>query len=276
MNGNSHWMTYLLIGIGVLAVAAVDYLTGTELRVFPLYFIPLLLAAWYLPRVPALVAALIVTGAWAFVNFLTGRDYSQAWIWFFNTGMQAVVFLLVTLLFARVRDSLRLERELSRTDPLTGLPNSRSFFERAGSVLAICHRDSQPATLAYIDLDNFKNANDRLGHQAGDALLRKVADVLNENLRSSDIAARLGGDEFAVLLPETGEETAAIALEKVRSRLASDESFLKGEVTASIGAIACRAAPKDINFMIKAADRIMYRAKAAAKDHVIVQGMEPT
>ncbi|HEX7030793.1 MAG TPA: diguanylate cyclase [Gammaproteobacteria bacterium] len=274
MDHDKHWMAHLLTGIGVLAVAVIDYVTGTELRVFPLYFLPLLIAAWYLPRGPALVVALLVTAAWAFVHYLAGFRYTQAYIWAFNTGMQAIVFLLITLLFARVRDSLHFERELSRTDALTGLPNSRSFFERAGSVLAVCHRDNQPATLAYIDLDNFKNANDMLGHQTGDALLRKVADVLNETLRSSDIAARLGGDEFAVLLPETGEETAAIALEKVRSRLAGDEGFIAGDVTASIGAVACRTAPKDINAMIKAADRIMYRAKASA-NHVIVQGMGP-
>lgn len=274
MNSNAHWMIYLLVGISVAGVAAIDYFTGAEILVLPLYFLPLLLAAWYLPRAQALLAALIVTAVWALLHY-SGDQVSTWTVRAINTAMQAIVFLLVTLLFAKLRDSLRLERKLSRTDPLTGLPNSRSFFERAGSVLAVCHRGNQPATLAYIGLDNIEKASGTLGRQTGDALLRKVADVLNENLRSSDIATRLGNNEFAVLLPETGEESAAIALEKVRSRLARDEGLLASDITASIGAIACRAAPKNINVMIKAADRIMSRVKASAKDHVIVQGMEP-
>jgi len=267
-------ITAVLIAIGLAAVVIADYLTGTEIRITPLYFLPLMLAAWRFGRTTALAMALLVTVSWAVTLFLGGRVYSQTWIWPVNLIAQAGVFLVVALLVSGLRDALQRERDYARTDPLTGLPNRRSFYERVGSVLAVCHRNSQPATLAYVDLDNFKQVNDSLGHHKGDVLLKKVADVMNETLRSSDVAARIGGDEFVVLLPETGEVEAAAALEKVRSRLERAEDLVANDVTVSIGAVTYLLAPSDVTRMIKAADKVMYRVKAAHKNNVIVQGMD--
>lgn len=267
-------MIAILVGIGILAVALVDYATGDEVLVLPLYFLPLVMAGWYFPRRAALLAAVLVTIAWAVTLYLGGHRYSEPYIWITNFLAQGVAFIAVTLLAVGLRNAFRRKRELKSIDSVTGLANSQSFFERAGSVLAVCHRNTQPATLAYIDLDNLKN-NAALGHQKSDALLRKVADVLNDNLRASDVAARIGSDEFVVLLPETTEATAQAALDKVHARLTRAEDFQASDVIPRIGAVTCTPAPPDINRMIKAADKVMRRVKAASTNRVFVQGMDP-
>ncbi|MBW3567726.1 MAG: GGDEF domain-containing protein [Proteobacteria bacterium] len=263
----------LLAGIGIVAIAVVDYTTGTELRIFPLYFLPLMLAAWYFSRGATVVFAILITLAWTGTQFLGGRTYTEEWIWPVNVIAQAAVFLLVGLLFAGLRDAFNREREFARVDPLTGLPNTRSFYERVGSVLAVCHRNSESATLAYLDLDNFKQVNDRKGHHTGDQLLKSMADAMNESLRASDVAARIGGDEFVVLLAETDAEEAESALGKVRDLILKNPEFATSDVTVSIGAASYPLAPSDITEMMKAADRVMYRVKASGKNSVIVQNM---
>lgn len=275
MRNDIPWTIGLLTAILVLAVAVADYATGTEILVLPLYFVPLLLAAWYFPRRWAMFVAVIVTFAWINAQYFGGLEYSSAEIWAVNLVTQGILFLVITALISAVRNNLRTRRETASTDQLTGLPNRRSFFDRAGSVLAVCYRNNQPATLAYLDLDNFKQANEKLGHREGDKLLKKVADILGENLRSSDIAARFGNDEFILLLPETTEDNALIALEKVRARLARTEEFVTGDVTASIGAVTSTPAPSDISRLLKAADRIMHRVKADGRNRVLVEGVEP-
>lgn len=261
----------IIVAAGILAVAVIDHLTGMQIQVFPLYFLPLILAAWQFSYRTAIATAVFIAAVWAGVQYGNGRTFPQAVIWVINFLVQAGTFTILALLVGMLRDALHRERDLSRTDPLTGLANSRSFFERAGSVLAMCHRNMQPATLAYIDLDNFKKANDTLGHTKGDAMLRIVTRVLTENLRASDVAARMGGDEFVVLLPDTTRETASRALEKVRVKLAQTDDFHASGVTVSIGAVTWASAPSDITPMIKAADKLMYRVKETSKNRVIVQ-----
>lgn len=264
----------LLMLAGVAAVAAIDFVATQEVRIFPLYFLPLMLAAWYFSRTTALLTALLVTAVWSAMLYVGEQVYSEPWMWPVNVIAQSVVFLLVALLFSGLHESVRRERDLARTDPLTHLPNSRSFYERVGSVLAVCRRNSESATLAYIDLDNFKQVNDKLGHHKGDELLKEVAYVMNDVLRGSDIVARMGGDEFIVLLAETDASEAHTALEKLRARVAESAVFLDNDVTISIGAACYSLAPHDVTEMIRAADKVMYRVKASGKNSVVVQDMD--
>lgn len=179
----------------------------------------------------------------------------------------------MTLLVSWLNAALQRERALSRTDALTGLNNSRSFYEQAGAVLSLCQRNMRPATLAYIDLDNFKRVNDTLGHQKGDELLQKAAQIMQQSLRASDVIARLGGDEFAVLLPESSAEEARIALDKVRSRITQAPQFQVCQVSPSIGAVNDSRAAMPLDDLIKAADDLMYQVKQRGKNAVQVQSL---
>ena len=262
---------FLLAILGTLLIGVIDYLTGVEIRVFPLYFFPLVLAACNLGKSGALTIAGLSAVVWLAAMYYGGRIYSHAYIWPINFVTQGSTFLVVALLMTNVKGALKRERSLSRVDALTGLANSRAFYEETAGILALCYRHRRPITLAYVDLDNFKRANDSLGHLHGDDLLRQAADVFRRQLRSSDVVARMGGDEFAIVLPETSAEGARAKLEQIRQQLAQSSLFQICSVTASIGAIAYSIAPAEIEPMLKAADDLMYKVKEAGKNRLLVE-----
>ena len=261
---------------GIAVISAVDLLTGVEYRVFPLYFMPLSVAAWYLGRLGALTAAALCALSWVGSNYLAGLRFSTATVWGVNFLMQATSFVVVGMLIATVRKALALSAQLSRTDWLTTLSNSRAFYEEAHQTLALARRYRHEVTLAYIDLDNFKAVNDSVGHHAGDDVLRRTADVIRQCLRTGDMAARLGGDEFAVLLPETGPEVAGALLETLRSRLAETFDDGPGPVTASVGAVSFVSPPGDVDELVRQADAAMYAAKGAGGNRVGLQVVGPS
>jgi diguanylate cyclase (GGDEF)-like protein len=262
------WVTAL---VGIAAIGGIDFFSGVELRVYPLYYAPISLVAWRTGRSGALAAAALSAASWLVSNFLGGMQFSHPGLWLANTFVHAASFSIVGLLITNLRTSLMRERALSRVDSLTSLLNSRAFHEEAGWILALCRRKARPATLAYIDLDDFKAVNDTLGHQAGDDLLREVAKALRSSTRPSDLCARLGGDEFAILLPEVDSGEATIALERLRARLATTVASGAGPVTSSIGAVTFLPAPGDVGPMVQAADSRMYAAKAAGKNQLRVE-----
>lgn len=261
----SVWIASVL---GVVVIGGVDYLTGTELRVYPLYFAPVSLVAWYIGRSGALAVAALCAVSWLGSNLLAGLQYSSPAVWVVNTLVQGSSCVIVGLLIATLRAALMREQGLSRTDPLTSLLNGRAFYEEGDRLLALCRRKGRPITMAYLDLDNFKTVNDERGHQAGDELLRRVAALLQASIRPSDIAARLGGDEFAVLLPEVGAHDAALMLERLRSLLADTLGSNQPPVSGSIGGVTFVTAPDSVEEMVHQADSRMYVAKAAGKNRV--------
>ena len=263
----------LNVVIGILIVGFFDYVTGLEVRIFPLYFIPLVLSAWHLGQLNTIIFSLLAVITWELAMYLGGRQYSGTYVWVVNFFTQGSAFLIVGLLVARLRDSLDREKALSRTDSLTGLSNSRSFYELSSSTLALCQRHQRPVTLAYIDLDNFKHVNDTLGHLKGDELLIRVAGILKSSLRVTDVVARMGGDEFAVLLPETNATDAERVLEKIRIELNQTSQFKETSVTASIGAVSYIYAPADLTLAIQDADTLMYKVKGSGKNRVQVKSI---
>ena len=264
----SVWITGVL---GVAVIGCIDYFSGAELRVFPLYYAPISLVAWYRGRSAAVIVAALCAVSWLSSNLLAGLRFSHAGILVANSLMQAASFTIVGLLIATLRAALRRERGLSRIDPLTSLLNTRAFNEEASRILALCRRKGRPVTVAYIDLDNFKAVNDTLGHQAGDDTLRSVGALLRASLRPSDLAARFGGDEFAVLLPDVGPHDAGAILERLRSSLADAVASTSCPVTSSIGAVTSLTVPEKVEDMIQQADSRMYAAKTKGKNQVCLE-----
>jgi diguanylate cyclase (GGDEF)-like protein len=167
-----------------------------------------------------------------------------------------------------LRTSLEHEKELARTDPLTGAVNSRQFQELIRIETERLHRYRHPFTLVYMDLDNFKYMNDRFGHAAGDRLLREIVNYSQENLRSTDAVARLGGDEFAYLLPETDQVAAQMVVRKIQSGLLKEMQKNKWPVTLSIGVLTCTESMDVVDQIISTADRLMYAVKRGGKNSV--------
>ncbi len=178
------------------------------------------------------------------------------------------------MLVSELQKRLASERALSRVDALTALPNSRAFRERAEWLLAMARRTRHPITLAYLDLDNFKQVNDERGHQEGDRALKETAEVLKRQLRDVDLVARMGGDEFAVLLPETSCETARIALERVCAELRVVMQRNHWPVTASVGGVSYVRPPDTLDEAVRDADALMYQAKDHGKDRVVLKAID--
>jgi diguanylate cyclase (GGDEF)-like protein/PAS domain S-box-containing protein len=155
-------------------------------------------------------------------------------------------------------------RRLAYRDELTGLANRTSLFDRLSLELAHARRNREGLALLYLDLDEFKAVNDELGHHAGDALLRTVAERLRTTLRAGDTIARMGGDEFTVILPSVGgpDEARAAASKVLRALLAPVE--LEGRTLEPGGSIGVALFPADGDqpeALLRRADEAMYRAK---------------
>ncbi|SFG11293.1 diguanylate cyclase (GGDEF) domain-containing protein [Palleronia marisminoris] len=195
-------------------------------------------------------------------------------------GGALLVFFLARRLIGtsyRLQASEAHARHLAFHDPLTGLPNRALFEDRLGQALAMADRGGADVTLLMLDLDRFKAVNDRLGHPAGDELIRQVGERLASRIRRSDTVARLGGDEFALILVGDVDAAAFDAFCKDVIVDISRPYDLFGEaasVSASIG--ASRARPgEDAGELIRCADIALYQAKDKGRERhcVFVDGM---
>ncbi len=251
--------------VGLIGV--IDFVTGTELRVYPLYFAPLALSASS-GRPAVVVIAIACSACWAVANRLGNATFTEGWYLVFNTVIQLGAFLLVGLLVHALRRRAEQDRALARIDPLTDVWNARAFQERVDLEIGRARRNERPLTIAYIDLDGFKEVNDRAGHEGGDAVLREAAATLTQSVRGADTVSRLGGDEFALLLPDTDHAGATALLERIRSAIAARMLDLGHPVTASIGGVSFATAPSDVSAAISRADEAMYVAKRGGKNRV--------
>ena len=155
-------------------------------------------------------------------------------------------------------------------DPLTGLHNRRYLDAEMVRMFEESVRYERPLCLALLDLDSFKSVNDRFGHEIGDEVLRRVAQILVEFTRGADLVARYGGEELALVMPDTPLAAAVEACERIRLRIMFEpwDDVARGlTVTASIG--VCDERGHDtVWHLLREADRLLYAAKAAGRNRV--------
>lgn len=165
-----------------------------------------------------------------------------------------------------------LNRELERlasTDTLTGAFNRRKFQELSARESAAARRSGTPLSLVLLDIDHFKQFNDVHGHETGDAVLREVAQVLQENIRENDYLVRWGGEEFLVFAPGSGVPAGQVLGEKLRSKIAAHKVSGVHEVTISVGVVTVDGSTA-MDLAIRRADEALYRAKANGRNQVCV------
>lgn len=258
----------------VLCVGAADYVTRTDLLLILFYLAPIGFGTWFASRrggvCLAVLSAVVSTGADLLYRAQHGVLEPGATVIAWNGVMLLGSALSLVITLSALKGRLEAEELLARTDSLTRIANRRAFFEAAAMELERARRHGRPLTVAYLDLDDFKNVNDRLGHAQGDALLVLVAQTLRGATRAVDAVARLGGDEFGLVLPETDAATAEGILARLRTALQAATQDGAWHTGFSIGAAVFLVPPRDVDELTARADELMYIAKRTAKGSVRV------
>jgi diguanylate cyclase (GGDEF)-like protein len=262
-----------LSALGILLVGAIDtglsLVAGVDLVVTVLYLGPVSLAAWSTGARAGLAGALLASVVESASSWYVDPAAREHPIRLVASGsLELALFIGAAAIVAALRGHLERERQLSRTDDLTGLANRRAFEEAVELERLRVRRSRAPLSLAWLDLDGFKSVNDTQGHPAGDRLLVAVAASLRAAVRDTDFVARLGGDEFGVLLPGTSPEAARSAGERLRAAVRAAAETNRSGVAASVGVATFLAPPDTAGAALAAADGAMYDVKRAAKDGV--------
>jgi diguanylate cyclase (GGDEF)-like protein len=194
----------------------------------------------------------------------------------FRTG---IVCLLAAIIGSLSNSSARLFAEvekLSLTDPLTGLGNRRAFDRRLAEEVDRAKRYGLPLSLALVDIDHFKIANDTHGHPAGDAILRGLGHILGDRIiRRTDLAYRYGGEEFAIVMPETDEAAAAAAVSRMHDAVRAEPlpvgAYARDlRLSLSVGLTTGRGDRLSAADLVEQADMALYRAKEAGRNRTVV------
>ena len=171
------------------------------------------------------------------------------------------------LAYVELESKNRMLQGLVARDSMTGLANHGTFQDRLRSELSRSARSGRPVSLLLIDADYFKRYNDSFGHQAGDAVLKSLAGLLEDSVREADLVARYGGEEFAVILVETGTEGAELTAERIRAAVEQFPSTSR-RITVSIGLATAHEGHYDATLLVAHADQALYAAKRAGRNRI--------
>jgi diguanylate cyclase (GGDEF)-like protein/PAS domain S-box-containing protein len=189
-----------------------------------------------------------------------------------NPAGEITHFIAIKLDIAERKQAEAQIRNLALTDSLTGLANHRRLFEVLNSEISRYDRTTRPFSILLLDLDDLKMVNDTYGHLVGSRAIARVADVLRIQLREMDTPARYGGDEFAVVLPETGIEAAQKVADRISELLRTDAE--EPRLSVSSGAAVFPEHGKNIEELLSAADRVLYREKHVSKGIIFKTPMQ--
>ena len=260
---------FLVALLGTILVGILDYRTGAQVSMMLFYSLPILVAARYCGKSEGIAVAVTAASCWLLSNLLARLSVSSELILSWNAMTRLGIFMLLAYtvsLQSNLKKSLEREKQRASTDRLTGLLNKTAFREHFEEEMAKAQRYNHPLSLAFIDLDNFKEVNDTRGHATGDRLLQQVSETIVNSIRKTDIAGRIGGDEFTICFPETDDTQVRSAIQKLVKELDIMTSQSGWQVTASIGVVTCKETCVPYDAILGKADKLMYVAKEKGKN----------
>ncbi len=261
----------LLLVFSVVAVVLIGwarFLTGPELTFSFFFLLPIITVTWLLGVRAGVLISLLSALSWLVADLLMIEHYISVYIPLINEFFRLVVFLFVVLIISRYKKNLEIQKELAMIDPLTGVANRRAFFQLVQRETDRSRRYNDPFSVMVIDIDNFKQINDRFGHDTGDRLLLTVVGTIKQHVRSMDTIARFGGDEFVVLLTGAEEQPAFSVAAKLQKQLLAEMERKRWRVTFSIGLVTYLSPPHSMEAAIKVADQLMYQVKRSGKNDI--------
>ncbi|PKL04689.1 MAG: hypothetical protein CVV54_04200 [Synergistetes bacterium HGW-Synergistetes-1] len=204
---------------------------------------------------------------------LVGVDFSSDYIKKIVNNVSYVtyliLFLLTALSYIAINNLFKIHYSSLNTDFMTGLINRRGFKEAVHYAISDAKRYGITFTLIILDIDNFKEINDRCGHPYGDKILNNIAHIIKQNTRHSDLSFRYGGDEFAMILPGTSKEDALLVCRNIQHSIAEDRNFSEDNCHPTMSIGICEWSEEiTADEMIKAADDAMYLSKDEGKDRI--------
>jgi diguanylate cyclase (GGDEF)-like protein len=263
-----------------LVTWAVRFTGGMTSPLANTYLLPVVTSALALGRVPTIIELVVIALCQAFVGADSVRELmSLPFAGVIITQFAPVAFVAyVTMVFsADVRHGLSLAKAQSQTDDLTDLYNRRGFRLLATRRLNRSVAENRPAGLLMIDSDNLKWVNDTHGHEAGNRLLRHLAQGIVAQLRASDIAGRYGGDEFVVFLPDTPPAGVLEAADRIRRAIAGSPLDFFGSAVTSTVSVGYACFPEDgasLDALLVQADRGLYSAKEQGRNRTVREPRE--
>lgn len=253
----------LIIGIGI-----VDNLTGEQFAFSVFYLLMISVITWVTDGPSGYMASFFGALVWWAADVFGESETAVTLVPFWNALIRFAFFTIVTFLLASIKYLLEQLKNLSETDPLTSAANPRHFYQVLEMEVNRFHRYRRPFSVAFMDLDNFKQVNDQNGHRAGDLLLQSIVTCIRAQVRKTDVIARLGGDEFALLFPETDELAVQQTVEKIHKTLIGEMNEKHWPVTFSIGVVTFKSIPDPIEKIIDMSDALMYSIKSDGKGSV--------
>jgi len=222
----------------------------------------------------------IVAAAFFYLPGEDGHPVHGVWIVWLSlvTAVHATFIVTLTLSLTRERRESE-ERRQAMSDPLTGLWNRRAYADEARRIAHRRGRNQHPTSVLVLDLDWFKAINDEHGHEAGDMVLQRFADVARADTRTGDLLYRMGGEEFCFILPETGLDEALQVAERIRRRFEETPVHFAGKAirtTVSTGVATTDQSAFDLDLLLGAGDAAVYRAKGLGRNRTVVADMRLT
>lgn len=244
-----------LLASAIIVLLASNF-TSPSIRLAPVYLLICAFSAWFVGNRFAVALFVLI----ASLQFLRGDAIifrGTEVITVVNASLQFSSALAVVLMLGVAREALEIEWRSARLDPLTGALNRKAFFEAAKDESS----HGRMAVIVYADVDGLKRLNDKLGHEAGDEVLREFAARIRKSIRKNDLFARMGGDEFVIMLKVRDANAAKIVAERLNKVLNLGLDGDEAKLTCSLGILFLPTGTRLIDAELRQADTLMYLAK---------------